>query len=116
MKVGLPTRTIFPLTDALTPSRYAVNSSWVGPCIALGFVGEGNVGVTRCTASAFTMPLVEGVQANTSNVSASWTGESIMPMLSSLTQPGWPKSHASRAVLSKPHDFISLAAHFAAFT
>ena len=48
-----------------------------------------------CTASAATVPLVDGVHASTSPTRLSFTGETMKPENRSLSHPGCPKSHGS---------------------
>ena len=74
----------------------------------------GRSGGTICTASAVTVPLVDGVQASTSPTRLSLTGETMKPEKRSLSHPGCPKSHGSRRPLVNPHSVICLIAHSAA--
>ena len=65
-------------------------------------------------AEAVTVPLVDGVQASTSNFRFSWTGETMNALARSLLQPGWPKSHGSRWAFFRPHSVSCLTTHLAA--
>ena len=75
--VWRPTSTMRPFTFGVVSAIHFVSSSCVGP-----------VGGMTCTASAVTVPLVDGVQASTSPTRLSLTGETMKPEKRSFSHPG----------------------------
>ena len=135
MTAALPSITTLPRILSLLASSQAVNSARVGcwncgpprppprpprpprppAASAVSLAGTGGPwGSTSCTAEPLTVPLVEGVQASTSNFRLAFTGETMKPEARSLSQPGWPNSQGSTCAFWKPQSVICLATQRAA--